>query len=802
MGVQLYAPYIDNKLPAFKNTSTVTIKVPFQMNRTVGDDQIDDFAIIVKTVSTNTVKIDSSVRASNFDIDNGMVTFRISNTDGKFITGQYYKVQIAYVNDGTVGHFSTPAIVKCTGDVTIDIEGFISNKEKNKHSYTGTYQNSDINEKVYNYEFNIYNNKHELYTSSGKLIHNGREDEVTVTPSASPNTPPTTEVSSFDTWELDKDLIPGEDYTIEYKVFTVNDLEDSKSYTIYDPFTIAPPDFNGELRAKMYRDDGYMELSIHSTNSENLNGNFILSRASSEDNFNTWNRIYTFTLANNESGLILYRDFTIKQGVTYLYAIQMKNNNIYSSRIYNKEYKIIADFDDMFLFDGERQLRIQFNPKVSSFKTTLLETKTDTIGGKYPFFFRNGNVGYKEFAISGLLSVLTDDNHFFISNTNSINQNRMTTPVWNLDGLYTVSESNRTSLTPENFEKERNFKMEALEWLTNGKPKLFRSPGEGNYIVRLMNTSLSPNDQLGRMLHTFSSTAYQIADGNFDDIKANKFLAIDKEVNYGIKNQKIDLSSSNITPVLKNGKVLTLPAKSKKVSLVTVPKSTIKFKRTTSDETRVIPESGVCVFDEDWEIKTITFDSERYLSLSQISFTYTETPSPSSFDNITDVVVISKTVNNNMIDINRLEPPVADLMPRWNYSQGGKMYKSEEFYYIEIKHRPFTMVYKRNNKYYNMTNNQQVSWNELNFYYVVQDYDNSGRAGWTIDGTAAKAGDIYNVQEINCTCIIKTNDNLYDYSRNLTNSDENISLQHIGVVKSFVCGNGLLVDVIYQERHT
>jgi hypothetical protein len=35
----------------------------------------------------------------------------------------------------------------------------------------------------------------------------------------------------------------------------------------------------------------------------------------------------------------------------------------------------------MFLYDGERQLKIKFNPKVSSFKITTLESKTDSIGG-------------------------------------------------------------------------------------------------------------------------------------------------------------------------------------------------------------------------------------------------------------------------------------------------------------------------------------------------------------------------------------------------------------------------------------
>ena len=67
----------------------------------------------------------------------------------------------------------------------------------------------------------------------------------------------------------------------------------------------------------------------------------------------------------------------------------------------------------MYLFDGERQLKIKYNPKVSSFKEVLLESKTETIGNKHPFIFRNGNVEYKEFPISGLISTLMDDNYLF-----------------------------------------------------------------------------------------------------------------------------------------------------------------------------------------------------------------------------------------------------------------------------------------------------------------------------------------------------------------------------------------------------
>jgi hypothetical protein len=76
---------------------------------------------------------------------------------------------------------------------------------------------------------------------------------------------------------------------------------------------------------------------------------------------------------------------------------------------------------------------------------------------------------------------------------------------------------------------ERNFKLEVLEWLTNGKPKLFRSPTEGNYIVRLMNVSLSPMDQLGRMIHSFNCTAYEIAENNYNNLSKYNFVKVNTE---------------------------------------------------------------------------------------------------------------------------------------------------------------------------------------------------------------------------------------------------------------------------------
>jgi hypothetical protein len=73
-------------------------------------------------------------------------------------------------------------------------------------------------------------------------------------------------------------------------------------------------------------------------------------------------------------------------------------------------------------------------------------------------------------------------------------------------------EVNTTNLTNENIAKERIFKLEVLNWLNNGKTKLLKSPTEGNYQVRIMNVSMSPNDTLGRMLHNFTATAIEVKD--------------------------------------------------------------------------------------------------------------------------------------------------------------------------------------------------------------------------------------------------------------------------------------------------
>jgi hypothetical protein len=104
-----------------------------------------------------------------------------------------------------------------------------------------------------------------------------------------------------------------------------------------------------------------------------------------------------------------------------------------------------------------------------------------------------------------------------------------------------------TDLTYENITSEREFKLQVLNWLNNGKPKLFKSATEGNYIVRLMNSSLTPTDSLGRMIHSFSTTASEIADFTYQELLNYNIAKVEKLTYENINWQSINISSNDAT---------------------------------------------------------------------------------------------------------------------------------------------------------------------------------------------------------------------------------------------------------------
>lgn len=542
----LYPPYIEGTIPSFYGDS---LTVPFSMNKSVGVGEVQGFSLKLKTIQ-NTKYLFTTSKVLEQDLSiNQYVIFDISSYTGKLKVGQHYKVQIAYIgSNGEVGYYSTVGIIKYTKKPSVTIDGLkIGKINQAAQNYIGTYsqENGDTTEKEYKYRFIFTDKSNNVLKDTEWQIHNNQNDDKNYV--------------SHDEFLMPFELVKGETYYIQYSVITNNKLEvNSIKYRIGQQASIEAEN-EVTLTAEMNQDNGYVKLTMegeYNTDSGeelSLTGAFLITRACEDTNFTEWNEISRFKTKSIFPSNWSYKDFTVQQGKEYIYAFQQYNDfDLYSDKILSN--KLFVDFEDIFLYDGKKQLKVSYNPQVSSFKTDVLESKTETIGSKYPFFFRNGTVEYKEFSLNGLISYLSDEEHLFMTNaemglsprveklTRSDTVKAGFTPddayyyeqqmkgvnVYNLQKSYAnhaadeeLLETERfrtTQLTGFNISAERTFKLKVLEWLNNGEPKLFRSPGEGNYIVRLMNVSLSPEDTLGRMLHNFSCTAYEIDDYNYDNL--------------------------------------------------------------------------------------------------------------------------------------------------------------------------------------------------------------------------------------------------------------------------------------------
>lgn len=178
--------------------------------------------------------------------------------------------------------------------------------------------------------------------------------------------------------------------------------------------------------------------------------------------------------------------------------------------------------EDMYLTIANRQLKIEFNPQVSSFKQVVNEGKVETIGSPYPYIRRNAAINYAQFPISGLISCQMDENENFISKEDLYGGRELLRKYEQFNS-YSVNEPFETTINND-FVYEKKFRDEVIKYLMDGKTKLFRSPTEGNYLVRLTDVSFSPNQQLGRMIWTFSATANEIAANTIDNYYKYKIL--------------------------------------------------------------------------------------------------------------------------------------------------------------------------------------------------------------------------------------------------------------------------------------
>ena len=298
-------------------------------------------------------------------------------------------------------------------------------------------------------------------------------------------------------------------FTIEYH--TANGYSFIHTYNLV-VIQGSTEDNNMLINAELDEDNGRIEIKIEQQDSSKFTGQVIIRRASNKDNFLSWEDIYIENYKDAENIKINWSDYTIECGYWYLYGVQLIDNKGLRSRMHRIESPILSIFEDIFLTYGDKQLKIKFNPSISNVKRVISESRVETIGAKYPFIRRNGDVDYIQFPIGGLVASAMDEDGLFITKEEEYENS--------FKRYQSYTEKRHLNFHNEiDFIWEKRFRDRVSKFLYDNTVKLFRSPSEGNLLVKLMDISFSPNQTLGRNIQSFTSTAYEIDDLTFDNLE-------------------------------------------------------------------------------------------------------------------------------------------------------------------------------------------------------------------------------------------------------------------------------------------
>lgn len=536
ININLYPPIVDTYVPAFltdSGTDKDICRIYFTLSQFNTMEDIENVQVTVRSQYTNLSvlnksKYPSEVMLTSIQEDTSKTSddryyIELNKTDiqgGQFEINQYYKVQMRFTHvdaaevslatpqaiDGWLAaninlfsEWSTVCLIRGISTPQLAVSGFtieggeISWANYNPIIYgTLSFKNEEETEKLKNYQVKLYDENNNLLTDSGIQYTN---------------------TNSF-SYGLNYNFVAGAAYKFTIECTTMNLYSAIATYE----FTTATEEseiLDFTFMAEADEDNGRVILTIKKSNiTDGFTGELVLRRTSNKTNFTIWEDLKTYIYEGATAIKETFNDMTIESGVWYKYYLQKRSNGVAASTKYIKT-PVMVIFDDMFLTTKDRQLKIRFNPTVSSFKRTIQESRTDTLGSQFPFVRRNGHANYAQFPIGGLISFQIDESELFTSLEELFGEHLYLYTDYNDD--HRITEAN-------NIVYEKLFKDKVIEFLYSEQPKLFRSATEGNFIVKVMDASFSPNATLGRRIVSFTATAYEVAECNIDNFKKYDIL--------------------------------------------------------------------------------------------------------------------------------------------------------------------------------------------------------------------------------------------------------------------------------------
>jgi len=524
----LYPPSMSTYMPAFLRTQVC--RVYFSLSPYNSIDEIMNAQVSISNQKTNVSALSSTlypaaIKITSISTDTSITTdekyyIEINPSDltsGIFELNQYYKVQIRFTatgagtppsgtqiaswlinNQAYFSEWSRVCLIKGIETPTITITGLAESSQTVLSSevvdFVGTmsYSANSDSEKEYLKSYNI-----KLYSKND--LNTALCDSGTIYTD--------TYASNEINYTLTYQLKEGEVYRAILTYTTNNNYTGSK---YYDFLVIASTisKLNATISAEPDNEDGRMAVYIRGKDTSSFSGVITIRRSSHKTGFTVWEDMANVPISATILSHIWY-DNTVESGVWYKYCAQKRDASGNRGIIIQTETPAMIVLEDSYLLYKKQQLKLKFDPAIDSYQITTTESLTNTIGGKYPFIRRNGNTYYKQFSIGGLISCFSDENNLFTSKAKLYN---------GYEELYANYNQENKISEYYDFVYERAFREAAIDFLYGDNVFLFRSPTEGNLLIKLMNISLTPQSTLGRMVYSFSATAYEIAEATMDNM--------------------------------------------------------------------------------------------------------------------------------------------------------------------------------------------------------------------------------------------------------------------------------------------
>ena len=532
--INLYPPVVDTYQAAQIKGSALRVYFSISDYNTFSEienaqvtisDQESNLSVLDKTkyptqIMLKTIGVDSTRDVDKYYID-------IATTDGNFDIDKFYKVQIRFTSTEAASvSLDTPQAIDAWLSANLDYFSewsrvtLIKWIAQNSLSINGTTIgvsttislsisdetllgkltfNETSKEYLNSYRIKLFDDGDNLLIDSGIIYTDKNSNDV----------------NEF-WYQLKYGLTIGDSYTLTINYQTNSLYNNTVSCTVVATGSTGT-DQGFVISANENKDDGEILVRIARTAQTAFTGKVTIKRACDKDAFTIWENMHTFTISAETTSMYDWSDQTVESGVLYKYALLETYTSSGTELSYLKTYSkvLMIALDDMYLDIANKQLKIEFNPQVNSFKRMVNEGKIETIGSPYPYIRRNAAINYAQFPISGLISCQMDENEKFITKE-ALYGGRDNLRNYEHFNSMEVNKPFMTTIDND-FVYEKKFRDAVMAFLMDGQVKLFRSATEGNFLVRLTDISFTPNQQLGRMIWTFSATANEIADNTIDN---------------------------------------------------------------------------------------------------------------------------------------------------------------------------------------------------------------------------------------------------------------------------------------------